>query len=102
MVLNINAEMECPDLFHRIRVCLPNINVASVTCACLPKINVASVAFPRATQDCLHVPALTHCVSVSAMAALHSSWDVAIDKESDAEMPDPGWGMGNPHRPWSP
>ena len=89
-----NSEMECPDLFQCCLtcVCLPNVRVASIMRVCLPKRSVASVSFLYTAQACLHIPALTHCVGVFAMAALHS-WDVAHDY---AEMPDPGWGIGSP------
>ena len=43
LVVLLNSEMECLDLFQCIRrVCLPTINVASIMCVYHPKINVAS------------------------------------------------------------
>ena len=75
---------------------MPPKNQRCLSHVCVPPPNVASVALPRATQACLHVPALTPCfVGVSAMAARHLR-DAARNWGGGAEMRDPGGGGAAP------
>ena len=66
VVLSTNSEMECPDLFQCIRVCLPKINVASVMCVYLPQRCLSrtstrnSSLLARASPDTLFCRCVCH------------------------------------------
>ena len=84
-------QMECLDLFQCVRVCLPKVTVASRTPPKSKKARCLSLLCTAQTQACLHMPALAHCVGVSAMAALHS-WDgTCLGKQCRDTGPGGGW-----------
>ena len=92
VVLSINSEMECPDLFRRIRVCL--LKITQCCARASPKSTLPPSHFHAQLKTAC---TLTHSVGVSAMAVI-----VGCDTRLGKRRRSGGAGMGSPRHPASP